>query len=432
MHFTPFRVVMELVFETQRLNVALRMEEYYMLRSGVLASTMALFSIFCIAQPKTSVYKVTSPIQSLNTQLGATINNSTPPYSSGTINPDNKQVIALLQSLGADTKTTTIIHLLRWNDKDHTTVMFQKWYLYDPTPSKSSFYLESKAQMFQQSAIPGRTHFQFVYIHLNFDFTKGQDEWMAEPTPKEPTPTLKHPINYTITVAKAQTQFIQDLQTLLQILKVVNPLTAAAATTSPGYFSVTTFDSCSDVTCTNPWPTSTITIAAQLDSSSKTETTTTVKDKSTKATSASGQLTSNTYHNERPTWIGLSAGVPITSYKDVTFQQSSGTLVPKTTTQQNVYIFLDGYLPPVLPTLTNFRYIPHPFFGLPLKGEVFRHTMLGGGIGFHWLEPFGGVIFDTQNKQVTGPNLNKTHVTYQAVFGLKMSMSALATALKSK
>lgn len=58
--------------------------------------------------------------------------------------------------------------------------------------------------------------------------------------------------------------------------------------------------------------------------------------------------------------------------------------------------------------------------------------MLGGGIGFHWLEPFGGVIFDTQNKQVTGPNLNKTHVTYQAVFGLKMSMSALATALKSK
>jgi len=124
--------------------------------------------------------------------------------------------------------------------------------------------------------------------------------------------------------------------------------------------------------------------------------------------------------------------VQITSYKDITYQSSSGTLVPSSITKQDVYFFLDGYVPPVLPSLASFRYIPQPFFGLPIKGEVLRHSMLGFGVGMHWLEPFGGVVFDTQNNQVKGANVNKTGITYKYVFGLKISMSAVAKALKSK
>ena len=341
----------------------------HMLRSAVLATvSTTLFSVFSISQAKTNVYKVTSPIQSLATQLGAAINDSTEPYHTGEMSPDRGQVVALLTSLGAASDKTTIIHLLRWNDASRTTVMFQKWYLYDPTPSKTSFYLASKKQIFQQTAIPGRTALQFVYIHLNFNLAANESEWRAPATVADPTPGLAHPINYTITITKTQTQFIQDLQTLLQILKVVTPMAAAGVTPAPGYFSVTTFNSCSDVTCRQPWTTSSITISGSLDSANKTQGATTPKDKNNNPTSVSGQLTSNTYHNEKPIWIGLSAGVPITSYKDVTYQQSSGTLVPSTTTQQNAYVFLDGYLPPVLPTLTSFRYIPHPFFGAAPQG----------------------------------------------------------------
>jgi len=404
-----------------------------MLRSAIFVSGIVLFSAFCTSQQaNTNVYRVTSPISALGTQLGATIDEHTEPYHSGDISPDTKDVTNLLTGLGADLKKTTIIHLLRWNDAKHTTVMFQKWYLYDPTPSKTSFYLESREKVFQQTAIPGRTDFQFVYIHLNFNLSANEAEWRAAPTVADPNPGLAHPINYTITVTKQQTQFIQDLQTLLQILKVITPMAIAGATPAPGYFSVTTFHSCSDDMCRQPWPTSSITIAASLDAANKIQAATTPKDAKGNPTSVSSQLASNTYHNEKPTWIGLSAGMQINSYKDVTYQQGTGTIVPSTITQQTAYVFLDGYIPPVLPTLTGFRYIPHPCFGLPLKGEVFRHMMLGGGIGMHWIEPFGGVIFDTQNKKVTGPNTNKTQVTYQAVFGLKMSISQLATALKGK
>lgn len=401
-----------------------------MLRPMAVACAIVLLSVFCPAQAKTNVYKVTSPIQSLNTQLGATINDTTEPYKSGDIAPDTKGVANLLASLGADKTKTTIIHLLRWNDSAHTSVKFQKWYLYDPEPPKISFELATKKQIFQQTAIAGRTDLQFVYIHLNFDLSKGETEWRGTATVADPNPGLAHPINYTITVTKQQPQIVQDVQSLLQILKVATPMAAAAATPVPGYFSVTTFRSCSDAICSQLWPTSTITIAASLDSQNKSQPATATKDAQGKSTVA-GQLASNSYHNEAPAWVGLSAGIPLTSYKDVMFQQSSGTLLPNTVTQQKAYVFVDGYFPPVLPTLTNFRYIPHPFFGLPLKGEVFRHTMFGVGIGLHWVEPFWGLVIDTQNEKVTGSTTSGSSVTYKGVIGIKMSISALATALKA-
>lgn len=81
-----------------------------MLRPVVLAGAVALLSVFCAAQAKTNVYKVTSPIQSLNTQLGANMDGTMEPYKSGEITPDTKSVAALLTSLNADPKKTTIVH----------------------------------------------------------------------------------------------------------------------------------------------------------------------------------------------------------------------------------------------------------------------------------------------------------------------------------
>jgi hypothetical protein len=174
-----------------------------------------------------------------------------------------------------------------------------------------------------------------------------------------------------------------------------------------GYFSVSTFNS--------QWTTSGITIAASLDSSSSPQ----------KSMQGTNTITSNTYTNEKPSWIGLSAGVPITTYKDVTYQSSGGTLVPTSITKQDAYIFLDGYFPAVTPSLAGFRYIPQPFFGLPLSGKVLRHSMAGIGIGLHWIEPFGGVIFDTQNNQGS----SNTGTTFRYVFGIKLSITAVGKVL---
>lgn len=374
---------------------------------------IAMAAGLCTAQANTDVYKVTSPILPLEQSYFGNINASPlpEPYKSGLLKPADAR--DLLTKLNAALNKTTIIHILRWKDKDHTTVDFQKWYLYDPTPSKLSFYLQSSEGVFQRTAIPGRKDFQFVYIHFNADLSAGTGEW-ATPTLDPSNPALAHPISYTITVSKQQTQFVQDLQTLLQVLGV--NLAAAGATPQPGYFSVSTFQS--------EWETSSIQITASLASSRQ------PAKGSTGAAATPAPVISNTYHNEKPSWIGLSAGIPVTSYKDITYQQSSGTFVPKSITKQTAYVFLDGYLPPVLPTLSGFRYLPHPFYGLPLTGEVFRHQMFGLGIGLHWVEPFGGVIRDTQNNQVSGPNGNKNYVTWKGTFGIKISISALAKAVK--
>jgi hypothetical protein len=470
-----------------------------MLRLFALGLILSIFALPCCAQSNTQVYSVTGPVTSLEGQLGTlsdTPNPSHPPLVDAktlVINPQPKVAQDLLKNLGADTTKATIIHVLRWKDANHTSVSLEKWYFYDPKPPKGAFYLQTKLEAFQRTAIPGYQDLQFVFVHINSSLTGGIKEWSFLPSTaadataavsggsvttimltgggsgyKDVPPcmlsggggsgatctatlaggsissisvdsggtgytsapdvvlnTLLHPVSYTITVTKAQTQFIQDLKTALQVLGVGNlsSLTLAAAPLSYGYFGISSFQS--------QWTTSSITVAASLNSSGSLKTQGTSQN--AKGTGTSNSLSSNTYANEKPSYVGLSAGVQVTSYKDVTFQSSSGTLVPSSITKQNVYFFLDGYYPGVLPSLRSFRYIPHPFFGLPIKGEVLRHSMLGVGVGMHWLEPFGGVVFDTQNNQVKNGSIStRTGISYRYVFGLKLSMTAVGKALASK
>src|SRR5438876_1063456 len=90
-------------------------------------------------------------------------------------------------------------------------------------------------------------------------------------------PSAKY--HLTITFTKAQTQFIQDIKTALQVLGLTIPVGLTPVAPSPGYFSITTFRS--------QWTTSGITIAASLDSSNKSQ--------GANQNSASNNLSSNTY-----------------------------------------------------------------------------------------------------------------------------------------
>jgi hypothetical protein len=123
----------------------------------------------------------------------------------------------------------------------------------------------------------------------------------------------------------------------------------------------------------------------------------------------------------------LSFAVPVTSYKDVTYQSSSGTLAPSSITQQNVYVTFDAYFPAAQPGLAAFRWVPHPFAGLPIKGKVLQHTMAGVAFGLPWFEPFAGIVFDRQNSSLNGES-QKT--TFKGIFGFKVSVSAVAKAIK--
>jgi hypothetical protein len=376
-------------------------------------------AIPCYSQSNTVVTQITSPISTLDdTVFGGTtgdpnaptIDATKDPYKSGRISASS--AASLITKLGGDTKTkTTIIHLLRWADSGHTKMMFDKWYVYDPVKSKASFYVPPSAS-FTGTSIAGRTDFQLLYIHLNYDLTKGTPEWTV--TPPGAQPVLLHPVSYTVTVSKAQTQFLQDLKSIVQILGYTVPSDNKVHAPPPGYFSLSTFSS--------QWKTSSIVVAASLNSSGKPPAT-------TSTSTSSNQLASQTFSNEAPSYVGLSGGVQITSYKSVTYQSTGGVLAPSSVTNKNVYLFLDGYYPAVLPGLRSFRYIPHPTFGLPVTGKVLRHSMLGGAIGIKYCEPYGGVVFDTENKQVKGATPS-TSLTIQPVFGLKISISAVAKALK--
>src|ERR1700683_2440265 len=161
--------------------------------------------------------KINSPIQPLPAAVFGgiggppdvpTVDDTQEPYKSGKIKESSAP--NLIKSLGGDASLTTIIHLLRWADTAHSKLMFDAWYVFDPKKPRTAFYLPPSAE-FTGTSIPGRTNFQFIYIHLNYNLTNGTSEWMTPAPPGGGSITYLHPVTYTIAVTKAQTQFIQDL-----------------------------------------------------------------------------------------------------------------------------------------------------------------------------------------------------------------------------
>jgi len=386
----------------------------------------------------TQTFAVTSPINILQKPDLVKLRNAANLSTTGEINAAD--ALGTLQDLfgtlptpvaATDSETVVIIHVLGWKDAAHTTAKFDKWYVYDPHSHTYDFYVKTKQQLFEGTTIAGRTKYRFVYIHFNVDLNPDgstSDESITQ-TCLDNLGTswtdkcLLHPVSYNVAVSKQQTQFIQDLNTVLQMV-LPGASTAKDLRAPPpppirsvGYWSYSDFNS--------QYSTSSIKVTASLESTS-----TPVKGKTAGAAgqnTASNQLATQTYANEKPSYIGLSFAVPVTSYKDVTYQSSSGTLAPSSITQQNVYVTFDAYFPAAQPGLAAFRWVPHPFAGLPIKGKVLQHTMAGVAFGLPWFEPFAGIVFDRQNSSLNGES-QKT--TFKGIFGFKVSVSAVAKAIK--
>jgi hypothetical protein len=376
-------------------------------RVFALTFLLAATSGVSLAQTDTETFNVTSPIRVLGTELGSQVNDTTEPYKSGQITAANAK--AMLDALKVATDRVTIIHILRWGDAGHKTLKFQNWYLYNPVASRTTFYVKSKKQMFEDNNIPGVKNFRLVYIHLNFDLNNPSE---SISTTADGT-ALVHPVSYKIVITKEPTQFVQDFKTVLQI--VGGGTATAGESAKPGYWSVSEFSSA--------YQTSSLTITPSLNQ----KTSDTIQGKTSDEASKVSTLTPKTYANEKPSYLGLSFAVPVTSYKDVVYQSTGSTLAPKTITQQNIYLNLDLYYPPAQPGLMAFRYLPHPFIGLPIKGKVLDHTMLGLAFGLPWFEPYAGLVFDLQNG--TTPDTSQ-RLTLKGTFGFKVSVSAIAKAVK--
>jgi hypothetical protein len=394
----------------------------------VVGSLLALLASYSFAQSSTETFTVNSPIK----QLTKAIYDPAKHPNGIQSKEDLSQIVAQVNGASpTDVERTTIVHVLQWSNAEHTQVKSQWWYLQDPSFDRhhTSFYLESTTGKIQHTTISGQTHFRLVYIHLNSDLTSAAESFVDTNNGTGDS-KLKVAVSYQITINKQDTQLMQDIKTLAQIL--AGGVNTQAATPELGYYSVFDFNS--------QFATSTLAISAALpnsasDNSDKETAATAAAANKKGSTPASGtaanKLATQTYTNEKPSYIGLSVAVPLNSYKDLSYDQSSSTFTPKTVNRQNVYVTVDAYLPASEPGLRAFRWVPHPFFGMPIKGQPLKNMMLGLGFGLKWVEPFAGVVFNEQQRLPTGATTPTNHWALKGAFGLKISVSSLKTALSS-
>lgn len=308
----------------------------------------------------------------------------------------------------------TIIHLLRWSDTEHKTTKFETWYVFDPHAQYQWSYLFSSIRL-QGGYIAGKTHFRFIYIHLN-SMLGDANESIKTSAAGGPT-TLKIAVGYKITIQKQQPQIVRDA---LTVLKIVGGIAANEVNPEVGYYSVFDFNS--------KYSTSSISITATLEDANAKPNGTDQQGKKT----ATNDLSSKVYSNERLQWFGLGFAIPATSYKDAQFDDSTGTIQPKTINRQNVYLTANVFVPPSETGNLSLRWLPHPFFGIPIKGQPLRNTMVGIGAGYRWLQPFWGVIFDIQRVPKSGSTPLHDRLVRKGTFGLNLSVDAVAKALLPK
>jgi hypothetical protein len=121
--------------------------------------------------------------------------------------------------------------------------------------------------------------------------------------------------------------------------------------------------------------------------------------------------------------------VPINSYRDLTY--SGGAVTPQTVNRQNVYVTGNLYFPKTEVGWTNICWVPHVFGGLPIKGQPWRNSITGVAMGWRYFEPFWGIAWDVQ--QVKGSSGNpENHLVRKGVYGVSISVTALAKALAGK
>lgn len=309
---------------------------------------------------------------------------------------------------------TAFIHLLRFKDEDHEKTQYQKWFVRESVGAPFGEWLTKTRQgLFEASFVRGEQDFLFIYVHF---LSKDNEDY------KDANGELKHKVGYEITVAKRRPQIISDAILLAQVLGVAGTGVTAASREPEdpivAYFSIFPFHS--------SYSRSDLTIAATLQPKS-------AQPKGKADDTAANATVKKSYVNEKPQWVGLSIAVPLNSYRDVDYNQTNNSLEAKTVKRENVYAVGNLYLPPVDIGQTQFRWLPHLLFGVPIKGQPLRHLMAGAGIGLNWVEPFAGVVFNRQQIPVSaGSTQLQDHLVRKLVVGINIPIATAKAALTKK
>ena len=147
---------------------------------------------------------------------------------------------------------------------------------------------------------------------------------------------------------------------------------------------------------------------------------------------AANSIASQTYTNQPLQWFSLSAVVPLTSYKDLSYNSTGGNLQAQTVNRQNVYVTANFYYPKIELSQNTFRWLPNPMFGLPLKGQPLRNSLYGFSDGWRWIQPFWGIVLDVQQVGTSGTTSLHNRYVRKGVYGVGISLSDLASKIAGK
>jgi hypothetical protein len=145
----------------------------------------------------------------------------------------------------------------------------------------------------------------------------------------------------------------------------------------------------------------------------------------------------------------VSVGIPLKSFKEVTYDVENQQVTAKTINRQNAYGFLNLFLNPngVDTKGAEFYKTPHLMLGVPISGKPLDRPVVGLGIGF--FKPkvkfnlFAGVVFNRVSEPQTLANgQTATQAQLQAdlrtrrirkfVFGINLPIKQFKDALSKK
>lgn len=158
---------------------------------------------------------------------------------------------------------------------------------------------------------------------------------------------------------------------------------------------------------------------------------------------------SKVYDNEGRYHWDVSAGIPLKSFKDVTYDVEGTQVTAKEINRLNAYGFLNLFLNPkgVDTKGEEFYKTPHLVLGVPISGKPLDRPFVGLGIGFYKpkvkFNLFGGIVFNrVREPQTLANGQTATEAQLQAdlqtkwvrkfIFGINLPIKQFKEALTPK
>jgi hypothetical protein len=276
-----------------------------------------------------------------------------------------------------------VIHILKWSDvqSNKQTVVGEHWYVYHPVGQGWT-----QDQFTDGKRLFGTKSFFILYVHLH----------LASTLSNIPVPV------YQIQITKTIPQNVANLFALLQ-------LETGAAARPPDY--------------PDKWGGRVI-VVGQRPSDIKIDPRA-ITDPS-KPASSSEVTTAQTFHNEGKYWWDVSVAVPVKKISELKFDSTNNTVAPTQTSTQNMFAVLDIYLKPIDLSGTTYSLIPHPLVGVSMAKQPLHKILVGGAVGFHFVEVYAGALFAKQQSLTglsTGSPATPPQVAAASKFGYETQFS---------